>query len=308
MVVVLGVTVALAWLLLPQRAAAGPLRQERDLWFAIRLTPELVEWFNRTAGPQDIALVPPEAGDWVAQIAAGKIQVTFSSAAEAEATVPSLAGRIDIVGYELVHLPSTPVEDQEDPLAALGRVHAVAEAHGLDTALRMDRRFAESHGAQLCRYVDLVVLQGQRLQGDPQAMEGVMRPLIDALRSARPDLEIGIQLRCQEDLLPACVAAQCIEDCVQGVSVLYSSATIEAAQAFVEQIAGGHLEAQIAPTPAEEQPAATPSPTAEASPSPEPVELPLTPRRAPLVQCTWPAGLVLAGSGWVVARARRRRP
>jgi hypothetical protein len=307
------IVAALAWLLTARAAQTRPAGGVDELWFAIRVGPSLVEWFNETARPDDIAIVSAEALDLLDQITVGRKQLMFSSVAAAEAIVPTWADKVDIIGYDLEQWPTTPAEEQADPVAAVQRLHRLAQTYGLTPALRTDRRFAAGYSAELAPYIDVFTLQVQRLQGDPATLRDFTVPLIQTLRQAKPDLDISVQLRSEgsvDQLVALTHSLQALQDGIDGVSILYSPyspATVELAQAFVSQLRSDKLDISVLPTSAEGQTLATLAPTTGAEATPAATAAPLPTATSPPTQCTWPTGLVLTGSGLVAARARRRR-
>ncbi len=299
---------------LPQAPASSG-----KLWFGMRVNEAMVDWFNRNARPEDIAAVGVREVALLERITAGRKQVLFTSVAEAEQLVPTLADKMDIIGYDLEHWPQTPADEQADPLAAVQRLQALARQYDLSLALGPDRRFALDYGAAMAPYADKFSLQLQRLQADPDALLAFAQPLIQELRQANPDLEINIQLRTEGSLdqLLAIIAA--LQNDINGVSIIYNPATVDMAKEMA-----GRLQAQAgAPTgatPAATGPAptpATPVETLELAASPTPAAL-VAPSLMPAVQPTrsttrsiWLAGLLaavaLAGGVFIVLMIRRRR-
>jgi len=150
--------------------------------FGTLMSPDLVDWFNQVAGPEDIATVKQVAGpediatvkagevDLLPRITAGKRQVVVASVAEAEQLVPTIADQCEIIGYDLEHWPQTPDDEQADPVGAVQRLQELADKYGLEVALGPDRRFSESHGVQMAPYADRYIIQLQRAQDDPEVM------------------------------------------------------------------------------------------------------------------------------------------
>ena len=282
-------------------------RELRDLWFAIRINSSLVDWFNEVARPDDIAIATADDMDLLDRITAGRKQVVFASVAEAEALVPAWAGRVDILGYDLERWPTTPAEEQADPVAAVQRLRRLARAHGLALALRPDRRVAADYGAELAPCADLFTLQVQRLQDDPAALRDFALPLLRTLRQASPDLNIGVQLRSGVSVDQLVALTYSLQDGIDGVSILYGPEMVEAAQVFVDYLRSAKLDASMLTPSAEAETPQTLVPTADAQAEPTVTAAPLPLTTAPPMQCTWPTGLVLTGGGLFALGTHRRR-
>ena len=108
--------------LVPAHAYGTPPRVEtlNDAWLDISMGPPLIPLFNRIARPTDIARADhvSQMGE-LDQITAGRTLVVFRSVAEAEESLPDVADRIDILGYNLEHGPATPEEEQADPVGSV---------------------------------------------------------------------------------------------------------------------------------------------------------------------------------------------
>ncbi len=207
------------------------------LWLDISLGPPLVDRFNRLAQPEDIARVEhAEEIDLLDQITVGRKLVVFKSVAEAERMVPGIADRIDIIGYNLEHGPITPIDEQAGPVGSVRRMHDLAQQYGLILAFGPDHDFALSHGVAVAPYVDVFVLQVQRVQTRPAAVLDFVLPLTERLRQANPDLEISVQVRTEGDVDAIVDLIESMQDSLDGVSILTSPATLEIAEALVAEL------------------------------------------------------------------------
>lgn len=250
-------------------AHAAPSRRidsVSDLWLDISLGPPLVDWFNRVARPDDIARV-----DHVKQIGlldeitVGHKLVVFKSVAEAERFVPTIADRIDIIGYNLEQGPLNPSAEQADPVGSVKRMHDLAQQYGLKLAFGPDRRFALSDGVAVAPYVDIFVLQVQRVQTEPATVLDFALPLIRKLRQANPDLSVSVQVRTEGDVVAIVDLIDSMRDNLDGVSILTSPETVDIAEALVAELRtrkpavpdlaatpsapAARLETAVAPTP-----------------------------------------------------------
>lgn len=208
-----------------------------ELWLDISLGPPLIEWYNQVARPNDIARIENiNQLDLLDQVTAGRTLVVFKSIADAERLMPSLAGQVDIIGYNLEQGSQNLAAEQADPIGSARRMRTLADQYGLQLAFGPDRNFALSSGVEIAPFVDIFVLQIQRVQTEPNTVDGFIGPLIPQLRQANPNLEISVQIRTEGDVM---MLGDLIDDQKQllnGVSVLTSPETIEVAMALVSEL------------------------------------------------------------------------
>jgi hypothetical protein len=206
-------------------------------WYDISLGGTLVDWYNQIARPGDIARAEnlTQLG-LLDRVQIGRRLLVFKSATNAEEAAAQLPGRVDILGYNLEHGPLNPLEEQNDPLAAILRMRALADQYDMQLAMGPDRRFAESHGPALAPYVDIFVLQVQRAQTDPQSVYDFIVPLVGRLRRANPDLEISVQIRTEGDVVALGDLVVALRPFLDGVSILTSPDTTAIAADLVGEL------------------------------------------------------------------------
>ncbi len=222
-----------------QPGQAAPPRAETvsEMWLDISLGPPLVAWFNRVARPTDIARVDHvERLPLLDDVTVGRKLVVFKSAAEAAQMIPTIAAQVDIVGYNLEHGPANPVDEQANPVENARRMRALADEHGLTLAFGPDRRFALSDGPAIAPYVDIFVLQVQRVQTEPGTVYDFVLPMVTALRAANPDLEISIQVRTEGDVVALTDLVDSLRAELDGVSILTSPETTAVAEDLVAEL------------------------------------------------------------------------
>ena len=234
--------------LIAQAARPQPVHGLDELWFSIRITPTMVDWFNQVARPDDVAAANFREIALLDQVTAGRKVVFFASAAEAESVMPTLVGRVDVIGYDLEHWPATPADEQADPVATVQRLRELTQKHGLALALGPDRRYVQDYGVEMAPYVDQFALQVQRLQGDPNALLDFTRPLVEDLRQANPDLSINIQLRTEGSVDQLIALVDSLKEDIDGVSILYNPETEDVAKEFVGRLRSGEAGIAVAPT------------------------------------------------------------
>jgi hypothetical protein len=210
-----------------------------DMWLDVSLGAPLVDWFNSVARPNDIARVENISQlDLLDNVTVGRKLVVFKSAAEAERLVPDIADKMDIIGYNLEHGPANPTNEQADPVQWAKRMRALADKYSLKLAFGPDHDFAESHGAAIAPYVDIFVLQVQRVQTQPRTVQDFVLPLVPKLRVANPNLQISIQVRTEGDVVAITDLVESLKDDLDGVSILTSPETVPVAKALVKELRG----------------------------------------------------------------------
>jgi hypothetical protein len=229
-------------------SSAQSLQEESDprlagLWIDMSMGPQVVTLYNEIATDQDIARADHVSLiDLLDKVTAGRKLVVFKNVADAEALVPRLVDKMDIVGYNLERGPSNRPDEQADPVGSVQRMRALADQYGLQVALGPDHAFALSHGVAMAPYVDLFILQIQRAQTDPQAVREFVLPLVQELRRVNPDLEISVQVRTEGDVNALVELLASLRQELDGVSILTSQETVPVAEALV-----GKLRAPVDP-------------------------------------------------------------
>jgi hypothetical protein len=243
-----------------------------DMWLDVSLGGPLIDWFNSVARPEDIARVENVSQlNLLDNITIGRKLVVFKSAAEAERLLPEIADRVDILGYNLEHGPANPADEQSDPVRSVQRMRALADQYGLMLAIGPDHDFALSHGAAVAPFVDIFVLQVQRVQTRPQTVLDFVLPLVPELRAANPDLQISIQVRTEGDVAAIADLVESLKEDLNGVSILTSPETTTVAEALVTELRGRTgtnttpAATSTTPDPISAAPAATPAAPAATS-------------------------------------------
>lgn len=222
----------------PTYAAQGQqLNSVGDLWLDVSLGPPLVDWFNRVARADDIARVDQfRQTKLLDEITAGRKLVVFKSVDEAERFVPRIADRIDVIGYNLEQGPGYLILEQADPLGSVKRMHDLARQHGLELAFGPDHSLALSNGVAVAPYVDIFVLQIQRVQTEPATARDFVLSLAPELRRANPDLDISVQVRTEGNVVAIVDLIDSLKDDLDGVSILTSPETVDIAEELVTEL------------------------------------------------------------------------
>jgi hypothetical protein len=217
---------------------AGPhVDSVNDLWLDVSLGPPLVDWFNRVARPDDIArLENPRQFELLDEIRVGRKLVVFRSVAEAGRFLPGVADRLNIVGYNLEYGPNSPAEELADPVGSVKRMQGVARRYGLLLAFGPDHDLAVSHGVALAPYVDIFVLQVQRVQTEPATVLDFVLPLVKQLRQANRQIAISVQVRSEGNVTAIVDLIDALKEDLDGVSILTSPETVSTAEALVTEL------------------------------------------------------------------------
>jgi len=208
-----------------------------DLWIDMRIGPPLIQLFNDSAQPDDIARIDrPEQIDQLRGIEAGRKLVIFRSIAEIEQSLPEIADQIDMVGYNIEHGPATPQDEQADPVTTVKRVRDLVDKYDLELAVGPDQDFAMSHGLELAPYADIFVLQVQRQQTNAVLVQEYVSSLAPQLRSANPGLQISVQVRTEGDTDALVELLDSMKADLDGVSILTSPDTVDVAEELVADL------------------------------------------------------------------------
>lgn len=214
-----------------QAVAAAPSGALADRWFDMGLNAQLVDWFNDHARPTDIARVDHyRLANLLDDVTVGQKLVVFKSVAEIETLMPTLAGKLDIIGYNLEHGQANRPDEINDPIGSVQKARQLADRYGKRLAFGPDHQFAVNNGVAMAPYVDLFVLQVQRVQTEPQTVRDFVLPLARSLRKANPKIEISVQVRTEGDVTALVSMLNSMKDELDGISILTSPETVPVAQ------------------------------------------------------------------------------
>jgi hypothetical protein len=208
-----------------------------ELWLDISLGPPLIDWFNQVARPEDIARIERiQQVDLLDEIKTGRKLVVFKSIDDAERVLPRIADKIDIVGYNLESGQYNRPWEQANPVDSVKRMQELASEYDLLLAFGPDHELAISDGVAVAPYVDIFVLQVQRVQTEPAKVSSFVWPLIPQLRRANPDLEISVQVRTEGNAAGIADLIDDLDSQLDGVSILTSPETVDVAEALVTEL------------------------------------------------------------------------
>jgi hypothetical protein len=231
---------------------------ELPLTFPVQ-SPEIAAYFDQLARPQDVASFPPSVIHLLPQVTAGQKMVGFASWTDAERDLETLADQIDIAMYNPEHWEQTPIDEQQNLVATAQRAAEFAHAHGLRFMFAPDRRFAEAHLGEVAPYADAVLLQGQRIQDDPQAFASWILGMVHIARTSNPEIQIYVQVGATRGTaLEMFAAIQTVCNDIDGIAVWSMPRTLHILQEFVTLLRESHtaieatppLDPTLTPTPA----------------------------------------------------------
>ena len=236
-------------------------------------SPEVAAYFDQIARPQDIATLSPSNLHLLEQDATGHKMVGYRSWADAERELDTLVGQIDMVMYNPEHWELTPTDEQQDLTAIVQEFAQFAHARGLQFMFAPDRRYADTYLSQVAPYVDSVLLQGQRLQHDPQVFASWILKMSEVARTANPDIQVYVQVGATLGPASEMLAAiQTVSNDIDGIAIWSMPRSLGILEEFVTL---------LRESPPSNESALSPSPTlAPAKPGPTESE-PATPLPTP---------------------------
>ncbi len=239
----------------PGTVAADDNEDLSELWIDLSLGPPLMELYNARAQAQDIARVEHISQlDLLKDVEVGKKLVVFKSAEDAIRLLPHIHDEIDIVGYNLEHGPTNPLNEQEDPVKYIRELREVADEYDLEIALGPDHNFALSHAAAMSPYADYLILQIQKVQTEPDTVYDFVLPVLKGVRVANPDIQTSVQIRTEGEVTDLLAMLAPLQGEIDGISILTSEETVEVTEELMDELRAVPVQPTPTPTPVEELP------------------------------------------------------
>jgi hypothetical protein len=224
-------------------------------------SPEVAAYFNEMAQPGDMASVPPDRLFLLSQSTADQKMVAFRSWSEAQAQLDELSDSVAMVMYNPEHWDLTPEEEQQDLATTIQEFAAFAHDRGIQFMFAPDRQYAEIYLEQVAPYVDAVLLQGQRLQHDPQSFAAWVLGMAEVGHRANPDIQVFVQVGATRGTAEEMYTAiQAVASEIDGIAVWSMPRTLDILQEFVTMV--------------RESPPAPPATVVSTPSAPAPTELP----------------------------------
>jgi hypothetical protein len=247
-------------LIYPGTISADEKEDLSELWIDLSLGPPLVQLFNERARATDVARVEHISQlDLLKDVDTGKKLVVFKSAEDAIRLLPHIHDEIDIIGYNLEHGPTNPVNEQENPVEYIRRLREAADEYDLEVALGPDHNFALSHAVVMAPYADYLILQIQKVQTEPDTVYDFVLPVLDfvlpvlkGVRVANPDIQTSVQIRTEGEVDDLLAMLEPLGDKIDGISILTSTETVEITEELMGELRA--LPVQPTPAPAEDLP------------------------------------------------------
>ena len=218
-------------------------------------SPEVAAYFSEMAQPGDMASVFPMHLFLLSQDTVGQKMVAFRSWTDAQSQLDTLTSPVDMVMYNPEHWELTPEDEQQDLAEIVQQFADAVHARGLRFMFAPDRRYAEEYLGQVGPYVDAVLLQGQRLQHDPQTFASWVLGMTDIARAANPDIQVFVQVGATRGTASEMLAAiQTVAGDIDGIAVWSMPRTLDVLQEFVALV-------RETPSPVEATPSGTPAAT-----------------------------------------------
>jgi hypothetical protein len=239
----------LAGSLLPGLAEArqGNL-SELPITFPVQ-SPEVAAFFHEIAGPQDLASVPPEQLFLLHQDTVGQKLVGFRSFADARQELDALTSPVDMVMYNPEHWEFTPETEQQDLADTVRQFADFAHERDLGFLFAPDRRYAETHMSEVAPDVDAVMLQGQRLQHDPQTFAAWVTGMAELAHAANPEIMVFVQVGATRGTASEMYAAiETVADDIDGIAVWSMPRTLDVLQEFVSLVREGEAVSEPGPS------------------------------------------------------------
>jgi hypothetical protein len=115
-------------------------------------------------------------------------------------------------------------------------MRALADQYGVKLAVGPDRAFALSDGVAMAAYADLLILQVQRVQDEPETVRDFILPMVDAVQDAAPDVEIGVQIGAEGDVTGVISLLQSMAKEIDGISILTDHVSTDFLDAFLAEV------------------------------------------------------------------------
>lgn len=201
------------------------------------MSTQVAEFFNQIAQPEDIALILSNRIGLLSSITAGEVRVGYASWAEAEKSIDRLAGSVEIIAYNPEHWHQTPAVEKENLVETVKWAAEIAHSKGLKLMVTPDRRFAQEKLGEIAAYADIVGLQGQRIQDDPQEFESWVREMVEIARASNPQVMIFVQVGTSQGSAEEMFAAiKTVADEINGISIWVAPGTMGELQSFIQML------------------------------------------------------------------------
>jgi hypothetical protein len=197
--------------------------------------------FQQFAGPGDIGVIPAQTmayfNNEASVVTSKTIGAGFESWQAGQPLLDQLQGRVSYIAYDVEHWPQTPQSEQDNIVGTVQNMSQAVHSRGMKYILVPDRKFDQQYMSQLAPYADIIVLQGQRIEGNPQDFHDQLLPLIQAAKSANPNVKVYASVGTNNGATPASMQAalNTLQSAVDGIGIFSygDQASINTLQQFV---------------------------------------------------------------------------
>jgi hypothetical protein len=183
----------------------------------------------------------------------------------------------------------TPGDEKQDLGTVVQRAAEFTHNLGLRFMFAPDRRFAERYLAQVGPSIDAVLLQGQRLQHEPQTFAKWVLEMVQVARDANPDMLVYVQVGATRGPAAEMYAAiQTVADEIDGIAIWSMPRSLSVLEEFVDMLRVNPpvVEPSATATATAALPETTPTTTMEATPTPSRTAVPTPTSSKPMPTAT----------------------
>ena len=197
-------------------------------------TTEVINYFNDIARPDDLASLPNAYVQVLSEIKAGQAMVGFSAWEDAESTVSTLTTPLKLVIYNPEHWENTPATEQQNLAATVQKAADYLHARDIRLFLAPDRRYVDEALEDIALYADALMLQGQRIQDNPELFGSWMKEKIATARKINPDILIYVQVGANQGTPDEMLrAVQTVADQIDGIAIWSTPRYLDSLKAFI---------------------------------------------------------------------------
>lgn len=135
-------------------------------------------------------------------------------------------------GFRPANLP----EEQTDPVGSVQRMRALADQDDVQLVLGPAPDFAVNLNAAMAPYVDLFILQVQRVQTELDTVRSFIVPTVQTIRQVNPDIEISMQIGATGEVAAIIELVRTMQDYLDSVSILTDHQSLDFVEVFIEEL------------------------------------------------------------------------
>jgi hypothetical protein len=115
-------------------------------------------------------------------------------------------------------------------------MRALADQYGVKLAVGPDRAFALSDGVAMASYADLLILQVQRVQDEPETVRDFVFPLVAEIRDVASQVQIAVQIGAEGDVISLISLLGSMGDEIDGISILTDHISTDFLEQFLTEL------------------------------------------------------------------------